>query len=209
VIVAQSWFYKVSWWIIWVVLKILLRFRTEGTHHVPMTGGVLLASNHASLVDPPLVGVCLQRELSFLAKRELFRSSLFGRLIRSLHAIPIDRGGVTHRTLKTVVERLREGRAVLVFPEGTRTKTGRLGGARAGIGFLAAMSGCPVLPVAITGTYRVWRTILTGRRVTVRFGAPIVPQELGTHSLRKEGYRCISDHLMQHIAALHSGCQLG
>jgi len=208
-VVAQSWFYTFSWWVIWVVLKILLRFRTEGTHHVPMTGGVLLASNHASYVDPPLVGVCLHRELSFLAKRELFRSSLFGKVILSLHAIPINRGGVTHHTLKTVVERLREGRAVLMFPEGTRTKNGRLGVAKAGIGFLAAMSGCPVIPVAITGTYRVWRTIVTGRRVTVRFGAPIVPQDLGTHSLRKEGYRCISDHLMQHIAALHSDYQSG
>lgn len=101
-----------------------------------------------------------------------------------------------------MVQQLRGGKAVLVFPEGTRTKNGNLGAAKAGVGLLSMMSECPVIPVAVTGTYRVWRTILGGRRVTVRFGAPIIPQDLGIHSLRKEGYQFISDHLMQQISAL-------
>jgi len=181
--------------------RLWLRVRTEGLEHVPPEGPVLLASNHLSVLDPPLVGSVVARPVHFIAKAELFRIPVFGGMIRRLHAHPVDRTGSDAGALRLARRLLGEGCALLIFPEGTRGVEGRLGEARAGAGMLAVMSGAPVVPVLVEGTGRAlprgarWPRRVT---VTVRFGAPL--QFLRGRG--KERYQEVSDAIMAAIGRL-------
>jgi 1-acyl-sn-glycerol-3-phosphate acyltransferase len=188
--------------------RVWLRVSAVGTERVPRDGPLLLASNHSSVLDPPLIGCVLPRELDYMAKSELFRIPGFGRLIRALNAHPVDRSGSDSAALRLALRLLGDGRAVLVFPEGTRGAEGRLGPAHAGAGMLAALSGAPVLPVYIQGSGRALpRGAVVPRpvRVTVRFGAPI-------RFARKRGrtrYQEVSDEIMAAIGRLKTEADRG
>ena len=118
--------------------------------------GVLMASNHQSFLDPMLVGIAFDRPVHFLARESLFRVPLFGRLISGVGAHPVRRGQTDISALKTAIRILRGGRALLMFPEGTRTPDGELGEFKAGVGSLAVRCGVPLLPVCIEGAYQCW-----------------------------------------------------
>ncbi len=186
-----------------VLARLLLRYRAVGGEHVPRSGPVLLAANHLSLLDPPLVGVGTPRTLHFLAKAELFRIPGFGWLIRRLNAHPVEREGADAHALRRALALLRAGQALLVFPEGTRRPEGALGPARPGAGLLAVRSGAPVVPVYIRGTGRVLpRGAIWPRRapVTVTFGPPLsFPRERG-----RVRYQEASDRIMAAIARLQA-----
>ncbi len=130
--------------------------RYEGTRHMPKTGPVLVIANHQSFLDPWLVGLAVQRRLTYLARKTLFRNRLFAALIRSLNAVPIDQEGVGKEGLKTVVAQLRHGKAVLVFPEGTRTPDGTMQPLRPGIHLLLKRARARIVPVGIAGAYDAW-----------------------------------------------------
>ena len=121
---------------------------------VPLTGGVILASNHASFLDPPLVGSGLQRDINYLARESLFRFPGIGSLLRSWNSVPVDRDGGGAAGLKAILDRLLAGGAIILFPEGTRTTDGKLQPARSGIGLTVIKSDAPVVPVRTFGTSR-------------------------------------------------------
>jgi len=184
----------------------LFHFRVVGKEEVPLTEGVILAANHVSYVDPLFIGVALaERQLHFLAKEELFRFPLFGTLMRGLHAFPVRRGQGDRGAIRQCLRLLAEGEMLLMFPEGTRGDGMALLEAEGGIGFLAARSGCPVVPVYVQGTDHVlprgkWFPRL--RPVTVYFGRPL---RLAAETNRKESrwsYRQLSEQVMREIGAL-------
>jgi 1-acyl-sn-glycerol-3-phosphate acyltransferase len=180
---------------------IWFRLSATGTDLVPPEGPLLLASNHLSLLDPPLVGCKCPRELDYMAKAELFRIPGLGGLIRRLNAHPVDRTGSDSAALRLALRLLGEGRALLVFPEGTRGAEGRLGRARAGTGMLAALSRAPVVPVYVQGTGRALpkgAVVPRPVRVTVTFGAPI----RFTRERGRARYQEISDEIMAAIGRL-------
>jgi len=198
--------------VLYAILKVLavalmrLRFglRVTGVEHVPATGPALLVSNHQSILDPPLIGGATPRQIFFLAKAELFRIPLFGRFIRALHARPVRREGSDPSALKTATRLLEEGRALLVFPEGTRSTDGRLGEAKPGIGMLAVVSGAPVIPTYISGTLEALpKGAAWPRRsqVSVRFG-PALHFKAQTGEGRKDRYRDAAREMMRAIAQL-------
>ncbi|HEV8310989.1 MAG TPA: lysophospholipid acyltransferase family protein [Methylomirabilota bacterium] len=183
------------------VLRLLFRFRTLGSDNVPREGSVLLAANHVSLLDPPAVGAGAPRQLHFLAKAELFRIPLLGALIRRLNAHPVEREGADAGALRRALFLLREGKALLVFPEGTRGIEGTLGPGRAGAGMLAALSEAPVVPVYIRGTGHVLpRGGTRPRRVpiTVAYGPPL----RFARGRGKDRYQDISNEIMAAIGRL-------
>jgi 1-acyl-sn-glycerol-3-phosphate acyltransferase len=185
-------------------MRRLFRLSSVGRHHVPATGPVLLIANHLSVLDPPLVGGATERQLSFLAKAELFEIPLFGRLIRALNARPVRREGADASALREALRTLAEGRALLIFPEGTRGTEGELRPAKAGAGMLAVLSGAAVVPVYITGSGRAWpkgRRLPRRTRVTVTFGPPLSFADHGGKA-RKERYTEASRVMMAAIAAL-------
>jgi 1-acyl-sn-glycerol-3-phosphate acyltransferase len=127
--------------------------RSEGGHNVPNTGPALIIANHASYFDPPAVGVCIQRRIHYLARKTLFNNPLFGALIRRLNAVPVDQEGVATEGLKATLRLLKGGEAVLIFPEGERTWTGKMQPLKPGVGLLIRQVDMPVIPVGIAGVF--------------------------------------------------------
>jgi 1-acyl-sn-glycerol-3-phosphate acyltransferase len=188
------------------LMRLVFRLEVHGREHVPESGPVVLVCNHVSVLDPPLVGGASPRELHFMAKEELFRIPLFGRLISALNARPVRRDGSDGRALKTALRLLGEGRALLLFPEGTRGVEGRLGEGKPGAGMLAVMSGAAVVPVHISGSGRALppgRAVPRPAKVRVRFGPPLHFKR-GRGEERKEGYREAAREIMRAIAQLQA-----
>jgi 1-acyl-sn-glycerol-3-phosphate acyltransferase len=168
------------YWLMRALFTLLFRFwgswEVTGHEHVPTSGAVLVAPNHLSFLDPPLMGCALQRPGWFMAKAELFKIPGFRWLITHMHAYPVKRGVADRAALKRTLEFLRSGEIVCVFPEGTRSVDGQLGEIESGIGMLAVKTGAPIVPVGIRGTDRMLprgAKRLHRSRIRVRFGPPI------------------------------------
>lgn len=138
--------------------------------------GLLIAANHQSFLDPVLIGGPLVRPVHFLARTSLFEVPGFRTLLPALNAHPVHRGRVDPEALRTTLRLLRNGETLLIFPEGTRTRDGRLGHFKPGAGSIAIRCGVPVLPVCIEGAFECWprsQKLPRPRRVAVMFGKPI------------------------------------
>ena len=186
------------------IMRTLWRVEGRGAHHVPMTGPVLLVSNHSSVLDPPFVGGVTPRDLSFLAKAELFTVPGFGRLIRALNARPVRREGADAAALRAALRVLEGGGALLVFPEGTRGDEGALREAKAGAALLAMQTGVPVVPAYVHGSGRAWprgRRLPRPAKVVVTFGPPL-RFERPAGAGKKEYYEAVSRDIMAAIARL-------
>jgi 1-acyl-sn-glycerol-3-phosphate acyltransferase len=166
----------VYWPVRWLVKPAILayfRLRRLGMEHVP-EGGVILASNHRSFLDPFAIGCCIGRPIYFVAKRELFKNPVLGWLLNCLGAFPIKRGESDEESMDTARALLERGQAVVIFPEGTRIRTGSLAPPKRGVGRLALQSGKPVVPIAVTGSEharRGWR--IRPVKVHLRCGPPV------------------------------------
>jgi 1-acyl-sn-glycerol-3-phosphate acyltransferase len=192
-------------------MRLMFRLEAVGTENIPAHGPVLMVANHSSLLDPPLVGGASDRQLTYLAKAELFEIPLFGALIRALKARPIRREGADPGALRTAKRVLEEGGALLVFPEGTRGDEGVIRPAKAGAGLLAVSSGAPVVPVYVSGSGRAWprgRRLPRPAKVTVTFGTPLrFEAERGAD--RKAQYESASREMMDAISRLRKGIIAG
>jgi 1-acyl-sn-glycerol-3-phosphate acyltransferase len=161
--------------------------RTVGLENVPRSGGALLAANHQSYLDPPLIGAYLPREMHFMARRTLFRNPLFGAIIGRLNAFAIERDTADVKGVKNAIERLQRGNLLLVFPEGTRTRDGTVGRMKAGIGTLAERAAVPIVPVLIVGARDVWpKGAVFPRlgRISIVYGRPMAPELIAGDGMR-------------------------
>jgi 1-acyl-sn-glycerol-3-phosphate acyltransferase len=188
------------------IARALFSLHVEGLEHVPQTGPVILAPNHVSYVDPVVVGISVRRPVHFMAKKELFRSPLVGRLLRGLQAYPVTRERVDPSTLKRTLSLLAAGHVVLMFPEGTRGDGRTMGPAKPGIAVVAARSGAPVVPVFHWGTEQVLpRGSRRIRRapLRVRFGPPV--HFMADGRVDREALEAFGRELMERIMALRPG----
>lgn len=159
--------YKICSALLRGIYKVLFRLEATGLENVPASGGVLLCSNHISLLDPPTIGILLKRKVHFMAKKELFDVIGFGWLITQLGAFPVKRGGVSKESIKNSLLLLREGHVMGIFPEGTRHKGDDGGEGKKGAATFALRSNAAVVPVAIIGNYKLFR------KTRVVYGAPV------------------------------------
>ena len=203
--------YRFCWWLLRGLFLIYFRWRVVGANRIPSTGPVILASNHASFLDPPLIGGATPREASFLARESLFRFPILGTFIRSINALPVDRGGKSPKGLKAILDRLAKGKPVVLFPEGTRTSDGALLPARSGVGLAVIKSGAPVVPIRIFGSFESYsRKMWFPRpsRIAVVYGEPIdfsreiEEAKTGKKERVKAIYAEVADRIMAEIAAL-------
>lgn len=161
--------YYIAKFLVWAAFHIAFRLRIEGRENIPRGEAVIYTSNHRSNADPPLVGIGARGKYAFMAKEELFRGKLFGGLIRSLGAFPVARGKGDMTVIDTAVERLESGRSLMIFPEGTRSRDGKVHRGHSGAALIAAKSGKRIVPVGVVfGDKLRFRT-----KITVKFGAPI------------------------------------
>ena len=164
--------------------RVLYRTRVRGLDNIPDTGPVLLIANHQSYFDPPLIGCWIgRRQVDFLARGNLFKFKPFAWLISTLHATPIKQGSGDTGAMKEVLKRLSEGRAMLIFPEGSRTHDGSLQDFQRGTAVLLKRAHCTIIPVAVAGVFDVWpRTRKLPRffakNMSVVYGEPIASDEL-------------------------------
>jgi 1-acyl-sn-glycerol-3-phosphate acyltransferase len=180
---------------------------------VPLTGPVILASNHSSFLDPPLVGSGLSRGINYMARESLFRFFGVGALLRSWNAVPVDRDGGGARGLKNILDRLLDGGGIILFPEGTRSRDGKLQPAHSGVGLVVAKSSAPVVPVRVFGTYEAWgrdKKFPHPKRVAVKYGKPMLFEKLRAEAKLcdkprlKQIYQVIADEIMMEIAKLEA-----
>ena len=207
--------YFIFWCLFRFFFATYFRWRIYERQRVPLEGPVILASNHASFLDPPLVGAALKRPLNYLARDTLFRAPIVGSLLRLWKVVPVDRDGGGAAGLRAIFDRLLQGGAILLFPEGTRSSDGQLQRSRSGIGLVVIKSNAPVIPVRICGTYEAYGRhvhVPRPRRVSVKFGAPMYFEDLRAEAKTcpkprlKQIYQQVADEIMGAIAALESAC---
>lgn len=159
------------------LFKLWLRWEVFGTENIPATGPVVIAANHLSLLDPPVLGAAAPRPVHFMAKAELFKPAWFGFIIRKLGVFPVKRGGADREAIKTGLAYLKNNEVLAVFPEGTRSKTGDLGRAGGGAFMMAVKMKATIIPAYIYGTdlkrHPGWP------KVRVIFGKPLPYDENG------------------------------
>lgn len=203
--------YFLGWSFFRLFFRLYFRWRVIDADNVPASGPVILASNHASFLDPPLVGAAANREINYLARESLFRFPGIGWLLRKVNAVPVDREGGGAAGLRAIFDRLLKGGAIILFPEGTRSPDGKLQKAKSGIGLTVIKSEAPVVPVRVFGTFEAYsrhHRIPRPRKVAVRFGKPMefaaLRAEAQTCSKQrlKEIYQEVADELMKAIANL-------
>ncbi len=202
---SDDWLYRTGWVLVRGVARLLWQLEVVGAERVPLEGGLIIAPNHLSLLDPPLIGCACPRELRFVAKAELFRYGLFTKLIRRLGAFPVERGAADVGAIKTALNFLNEGRAVIIFIEGTRGDGTRLLPPTPGVTLLARQSGAAVTPTAIVGTDRAWpKGAKFPRRaqIKVAFGEPITYREVFGDRHDRTARDAFSELIMERIEAL-------
>ena len=203
--------YFIGWCGFRALCKFYFRWHVYNAERVPLEGAVILASNHASFLDPPLVGAGLRRGINYLARENLFRFPVMGWVLRQWQVVPVDRDGGGAAGLRAILDRLLAGGAIILFPEGTRTRDGKLQPARSGIGLTVIKSTAPVVPVRVFGAFEAYGRHLRfprPHRVAVKYGQPMRFEELraeakGCSKTRLRGiYQQVADELMAAIARL-------
>lgn len=203
--------YQVCWCVLRFLFRLYFRWRVCNAEHVPRHGPVIFVANHASYLDPPVVGAACPRELSYLARKSLFRFKPFGALLRWCNAVPVERDGFGADGLKAILEKLAANWGVLMFPEGTRSPNGKLQSPQLGIGLLVVKAGVPVVPVRVFGTHKALgrgAVIPKPCRVIVKFGQPIDFAELCAKARNcsktqlRQIYLQIADAVMTALAKL-------
>ncbi len=176
-----------------ILFKILFRLKVFGRDNIP-PGGFLIASNHNSLTDPPLIGAVFPRGVYFMAKKELFEIPLFGKLIKKTHAFPVNRGRPSPATFKKSIRLLKSGKILLVFPEGTR-KSRRV---HPGISMLAHKTSVPVVPVRIINNNRVNKLY----PITVKIGDKLEFPQNPDKKVTSGEYRRFAQKVMKTVYSL-------
>ncbi|MFH1612158.1 MAG: lysophospholipid acyltransferase family protein [bacterium] len=188
--------------------KILFKLKIEGKENIPKTGSIIIAANHTSFADPVLIGSSIPRKVRYIAKKDLFKNFLFGKILLSLGVFPVSREGICKETFTTCFEILKKKSALLIFPEGTRSHDGEIHEGMLGIGMIAYMSETDIVPCYIKGSHKLLPTNskkITFTPIKVIFGQKISIADFLKYSKNKETYQIITKKTMQAIIDLKNG----
>lgn len=191
--------------LIFAITKLFLRLKVHGVENVPRTGALLLVANHASFLDPTTIACGIPRQCHFLAKEELLEKPGLGFFLRNVNTHAIRRGSSDRAAIRQCVELLREGRMLLIFPEGTRTPDGNLQPAKPGAAMIALQSEATICPVYIAGTFEAMSRHMSRpkrARVNVYFGAPFRASEVEENGDKRARYDAVTRTIMDRIAQL-------
>jgi len=184
-------FYSVIRTVGWLLLKIFWRMEVIGIENVPERGGVIIASNHVSYLDPIVLGASTKRKIHFMAKKEVFNNIFSSIFLKNLNAFPVDRKKIDILAFRKTISILEEGRVLGIFPEGTRSLNGELQELKLGVVKIAMKTGVPIIPVGIIGTHKIYPhgkifPVLFKNKISVYFGAP---QYFDKHNIKDKKYQ--------------------
>ena len=205
---ANPLFYGFIKAVLYIAYKIFFRvqfFGVENVAEISERRGVILAPNHASYLDPPIVGISVKRRVTYLAKEYLFGKFVVGWVLRSIGAFPIKTRSDDFRSVRRLIQILRDGKCVAIFPEGTRSPDGTLREAESGVGFLAVKSESVVVPVYIQGTFEAFprgAKFFKCSPIKAHFGTPFVPSEDKEILGQDDPYSAVGKKIMAQIKAL-------
>ncbi|MCE5299703.1 MAG: 1-acyl-sn-glycerol-3-phosphate acyltransferase [Spirochaetia bacterium] len=191
----------------WFILRVFHFTKVINAKNIPLKGGYIAAANHSSFWDPPLMGIgSWRRVFRFMARDTLFNVPVWGWMMEKMGAIPVKRGAVDRDAWTRVIDALKDGWIVGMYPEGTRTPDGEIKAGRAGVGMMAYRAKCGIIPVYIHNSYKAWPKgkLLPKPFVplTVIYGEPFTVEDLLAKEESKEVYRQITDRIMEHILKL-------
>jgi len=193
---VKYWFYFVCKAVLWIFFRVGFGLEVRGQQHVPAHGGFVLASNHLSYLDPPLLGAACNRRLAFMARDTLFEHWLLGAFLRAVHVFPLQREGGDLGAMREAIRRLKHGDGVALFPEGGRQFSGQPDRAKRGVGLLAVSAKAPIIPVVIRGTLEALppgARRLRRAKIQVAFGEQISYTERRFSSDRSSGHQTLAD----------------
>jgi 1-acyl-sn-glycerol-3-phosphate acyltransferase len=194
-----------------VIYDIAFRGEVAGLENLPKDGAFILASNHASHLDPPIVGSLIPHQVCFFARKTLWKPGFASWWLNTVGTIPVDRdGGSDVSAIKRVLQALKNDKVIILFPEGTRSPDGNLQSAKAGVGMLACRTRVPVVPARIFGSFDAFGRsgkVRLPTPVTVVYGKPISPDDYDDPTAGKERYQRASECIMTHISALKKPVQ--
>ena len=197
-------FYTFSRSILFLFFKIFFRPKIFGTENFPKVGPLIVAPNHVSFLDPLIVGVAAPKRLNYLARDTLFKYRFFARILYLMNVLPIKRESGDINAFKLALNKLSQGKMILIFPEGTRSGDGNLQSPKSGIGFLQNVTGAKILPCFVKGSMEAWpkhSRFPRFRPVSVYFGKPLeLKGELRGH--KRDRYVHIADQTMEAIRTL-------
>lgn len=203
-LIAGSRRFSVCKWFLKLIISFFCRIELAGLDNIPGKGPAILAPNHISYFDPPIIGVAVPRKVHFMTMHNLFQRKLSAWLMNKIGAFPVIRNSPDRRSIEHALALLEQGAVLCIFPEGGINKTGARVKPKAGLGLIALESGIPIIPVAISGTRRLYRLggLLPPRtRVQIRIGEGIEP--VGANGSTKKGRRKkILDTIMERIYEL-------
>lgn len=190
-------------WVLGLFVRIIFNIKVVGRENIPKKGGYIAASNHQSYWDPVFMGMVLKGKFAFMAKKELFTNRAFAWLITKLGAFPIERGKGDGGAIETAIERIQMGKVFVIYPEGTRSKDGKLGRGKSGVALIAGKAKAPILPMCITykGKLR-FRT-----KVTISIGEMIPHEELAVNPDNSMELRNASRRIMEEIRLLKEAAE--
>ena len=191
-----------GYWLTRILSWLLFRPRIVGRENVPRQGGFIMASNHISYYDPPLIGSWQKRRLYFFAKQELFRNRFFGAVLRACNSLPVRRGTIDRQAIKLAVGIIHQGYGLAFFPEGTRSLTDQFLPAKPGLGVVANAAECPIVPVYLHGSNRLMDCLRRRTRLTIIYGEPFPADWVMSFPQDKSGFQALADAVMERVAAL-------
>lgn len=192
-------FYKIFKMLCKIWFGVIFRTRVIGAENIPADGAFILAANHVSNWDPPFLGAFIDREVCYMGKEELFKNPIMAAICRALHVFPVKRGAADKTAIKTALKVLKDGKCLGIFPEGTRSKTGKIGKAEPGVSLIAAMAKATIIPAAIVGTEKIFSRAEFFPRLAVVYGTPI---KFSGSTKDKESLANFAQELMNEIAKL-------
>ncbi len=190
--------YELLRWLALFIFTLTMRVSVRGRYNLPAKRPYIIASNHLSWTDIPLVAAYIPGKVVYMAKEETFHSKI-GWMVRFMGAFPVKRGEADRQSMRSAETQLKNDKVIVIFPEGTRSRTRTLAQGHAGLGMIALRSGAPVIPVAIWGSENALKKF--GARVTISYGEPIVLKPKGA-KITREDIDCATEQVMQSIATM-------
>lgn len=182
--------------ILFVVFRLVFRINVTGIENVPTEGKIIICSNHVSMLDPITVAISVPRRIYFMAKKELFKNIIFGKLLDKLGAFPVDREGADLSAIRNSLKILKSEEALGIFPEGTRSKKEEIDNAKPGIAMISIKGKAPIVPIYIDTKYKLFK------KINIIIGEQIISEEYYNQKFNMEDYKEFSKQVMTKIYSL-------